>query len=221
MECAALVFAELDPFVVAVEPTAWAVPNDALAVLVSLFRHIVAQPMCNLLMSVAYASYWHELRRVFVTKSAADAYRPLNALEHEWNIVIHGPLKRVFVLLSPEHLVNVAVNVWLTHWPVNWPEYLQSMCFYAQQINVEATMAVDDAEAWIDVDVGLANADVPVVADADAITKRVTEFAPVELLKLVFSVDTIAVEQLHWPASLCHQHIYAMDDSIESLHCSE
>lgn len=111
MKCAALVFAAWDPFAVAVELTVWAVPSDALAVLVSLCRHIVARPMCNWPMSVAYASYWHGLRRVFVTISVADACLPLNALAREWNIAIHGPLKRVFVLLWLVHSANVVANV--------------------------------------------------------------------------------------------------------------
>lgn len=109
VKCAAMVFAERNPSV-AVGLMEWAVPNDALVALVSLFRHIVAQRTCNWLMSVAYASYLHELQLVFVPKSVADAYLPLNALEHEWNIVIRVTLKRVFVELSPEHLVNVVVN---------------------------------------------------------------------------------------------------------------
>lgn len=99
--------------------------------------------------------------------------------------------------LSPEHLASVVVNVWQTHWPVNWPEYLQSMCFYVRQINVMALVAVGvdvavdavGAAVGVVVDVVVANADAGVAA---ATLLHATEFGAVERLKLVFSVDTAA-----------------------------
>lgn len=158
----------------------------------------------------------------------ADAYRPLSALEHEWNIEIHVALKLEFVSLSPEHLENVGANVWQTHWPANWPEYLQSMCFYARQINVQATRAVDvDVAAAVAELVAVDAAGVEVVADVVPINADVhvhvdvavvimmdvivfEAYAIVGQLKLVFLVDTavaavaVAVERSHWLVSLYH-----------------